>query len=476
MIENSGYFGNQWNEVNARTEAQKFETFVSEGGRGFFMEIYIIEEVYEYYLSYRQKIKARKLLEYAIELHPYVVDFFYKKSCIELEFDYLYQALSDIDQALKIQSFEPRFLIQKARVLSRMQESELALSLLYDALDYVRDPSEIYYQIGQVHFVALKYKQAVYFYAQSLLVDPGREDVLNEIVACFRMMGDLNGGIQFCQEYIDSNPYSYTAWYNLGTIQFDSGLFEAANISFDYSTIIKIDFVTGYQGRARAVAALNKFDLAINFLLESLTYDSNNAETLLLLGECYQSLNQHDQSGKHYRECALYHPNLPQAWYGVGISLLSRKNYLAAASNFRKALEIDSTYYEAWLGVADCEYLLGNLISSYEALQKAVNISPEDLKLWASWAQRLDTDGNIEGALLVLEEGMRLNPNELDLIYRYAAFLFKVGRSTEAFLYLENALLMDFDKHTILYQICPQIMSLLPIQEVIEQYRPRFSY
>jgi len=474
MIGNSGIFGNDWDKFNAHKEALRFETFVVEGGRGFFMDVYIIEEVFDYYLNKHQKSKAKKLLEFAVEQHPYVTELFFKKSCLEFDLENYHSSLRDINQALSLRSSEYRFLIQKARILTKMEEHNLAIDQLYEALDCTQNSAEIYYHIGQVHFLNLNFKHAIRFYVQSLTIEPQNESIIYEIIACYKMMGDIKGGLHFCEEYINNNPYNHHAWYNQGLLQFEIGLFEFCIISFDYSTIIKKDFVLGYQGRARGFAALFKLESAISCLLESLIFNNTNFTTLLLLGECYEQCGKYDLARKYYQECTIKNPEIPQGWFCVGSTLEEQNQYLLASIQYKRAIELDNEYYDAWLGLADCEYWMGNLVSAYEALQKAVCISPDDVSLWINWSERLDNDGNTDGAVLLLEEGLRLNPASLELIYRYSAFLFKIGRTNEAFAYLENGLLIDFDKHTLLYQICPQIMVLLPIQEVIEQYRPRF--
>ncbi|HAZ26120.1 MAG TPA: hypothetical protein DCY95_17360, partial [Algoriphagus sp.] len=60
-----------------------------------------------------------------------------------------------------------------------------------------------------------------------------------------------------------------------------------------------------------------------------------------------------------------------------------------------------------------------------------------------------------EEAVDVISEGIEELPEEAELYYRMVVYQIKLGNYKEAFSYLENALTLDFDRHTVLYDLMP---------------------
>ena len=62
-------------------------------------------------------------------------------------------------------------------------------------------------------------------------------------------------------------------------------------------------------------------------------------------------------------------------------------------------------------------------------------------------------------------------PEEAELYYRMVVYQIKLGNYKEAFSYLENALTLDFDRHTVLYDLMPELKQQKAIYKLIAQYR-----
>jgi len=469
-----GQLNEEFEYFNVLDEVKRFERFASgEGEPAFFMDLMMIDEIFDYYQETDKPDFALRLMDYAISNHPYISDFYYKKATVEGMLGKYVEAYESIEQAIRQKPHECQYLILKSKILTYLDLIPQAIEILYDALEITREPAEVYKAIGSLHYSIGKSLHSVRFYAQALALDPSREDLIYDIVDAYDTNEDLEGAIRFCNNFIDDNPYSYHAWYNLGLLYLKQGLFEKALDSFEYSIIIDPTQVGGYQAKARCYIEMDKLDQAISVLLESLYQDKKNGISLIALGECYQELELYDRARYYYTQCAQYYPELPDAYLGIASTFECEEKYVSAIHYYKEALKHNEAYYDAWVGLAECEFLLGNKNSAYDALTQALAYHTDDISLWIDWAERLDEDGNLQGALIMLEEGIMLLPHEVELYYRYAAYLFKAGRTREAYNYLENALLLNFDRHTLLYEFCPQVAQLRPIQEIIEQYRPR---
>src|SRR3546814_16766745 len=66
------------------------------------------------------------------------------------------------------------------------------------------------------------------------------------------------------QKYIDEEPYSYAAWYNLGNAFNKLGLFEKAIDAYDYAILVRDNFAAAYFNKGNALMNLERFQEAIH--------------------------------------------------------------------------------------------------------------------------------------------------------------------------------------------------------------------
>ncbi len=461
--------------LDIRREAERFEERLQRDG-SFYMDSITLDEVYEYYRAMDQPQKAISLLDFAINHYPANAEFYYKKSCVAFEQALYTEAYDRIQEALRLSPDALGYRVHKSRVLHALGNFDHALNLLKAALpDYEdsTDRAELYFQMGQLSQQDDKYGMAINFYSRAFGENPDYEDALFEVVFCYEMLGRPDEGAKYCQEFLNSNPYSACAWYNLGTLQHKLGEFEQAVFAFDYATIIQEEFISAYYGKANALMELERYDEAIRTCLQSLNYDRHDVAILLCLGEGYENINEFVRARYYYGKCTELYPNLPDAWYGVGSTFEGEKRYLEAIHYYKRALEFNKEFVDAWLGLADCEYFLGNEVSANEALRTAITLHPQDVEMWMTWGERMCTDKNAAEALMFLDEGLSHNSASPELIYQYSAYALQAGRSREAMTYLENGLMINYDMHALFLEYCPQALELPAIRSLLEHHKPR---
>jgi tetratricopeptide (TPR) repeat protein len=74
---------------------------------------------------------------------------------------------------------------------------------------------EILLQMAYVYQNMHDYETAIVYIKRSLEQNMENKDGLYELAFCYDILDKQEESIQFYQEYIDSDPYSYAAWYNL---------------------------------------------------------------------------------------------------------------------------------------------------------------------------------------------------------------------------------------------------------------------
>jgi tetratricopeptide (TPR) repeat protein len=121
--------------------------------------------------------------------------------------------------------------------------------------------------------------------------------------------------------------------------------------------------------------------------------------------------------------------------------------------------------------LADAEFNLGNMQASSDAYEEAINLEPGIMEAYVNLSIIYFEQNRFEEAIDVIREGIEELPEEAELYYRLVVYLIKMGKYKEAFTYLENALTLDFDRHTILYELMPELQKQKAVYKIIAQFR-----
>jgi tetratricopeptide (TPR) repeat protein len=113
--------------------------------------------------------------------------------------------------------------------------------------------------------------------------------------------------------------------------------------------------------------------------------------------------------------------------------------------------------------------------ASSEAYEEAINLEPGIMETYVNLSVIYFEQNRFEEAIDVVREGIEEAPEEPELYYRMVVYLVKMGKYKDAFSYLENALTLDFEKHTILYELMPELKQQKAIYKIIAQFRDDHS-
>jgi tetratricopeptide (TPR) repeat protein len=151
--------------------------------------------------------------------------------------------------------------------------------------------------------------------------------------------------------------------------------------------------------------------------------------------------------------------------------MLKKEKFFEAIHYFKKAIKLTKENATYWVGLADAEYNLGNLQASSEAYEEAITLEPGIIETYVNLSIIYFDQNRFEEAEDVIKEGIEELPEEAELYYRLVVYLIKSAKYKEAFSYLENALTLDFGRHTLLYDLMPEIKHQKAIFKIISQYK-----
>src|SRR5690606_25247591 len=130
----------------------------------------------------------------------------------------------------------------KGTILSSLQEHAMAEENFFRALELSDAKDEVYYQIAGLYQMQGAYLKAITYLKKCLKANKDNQEALYEIAFCYDVLDQQQESIQFYMQYIDTDPYSFAAWYNLGNAYHKLSDFNAAIDAYDYAILINESF------------------------------------------------------------------------------------------------------------------------------------------------------------------------------------------------------------------------------------------
>lgn len=213
--------------------------------------------------------------------------------------------------------------------------------------------------------------------------------------------GRLDQAYELAQEAAQKYPDNPEAWYYLGELQGKKGMIEEMLGSFDkslalkntfekeinvtramtfnnffnegvatYNAFIKIEDKEGEQAKKLLEKEIKSFQ---NAILVKDDYMANR-----LTSVAYQFLGDDENSLKYLESAANIAPDSVQAWLELGFYYNRKQDYVKAAENFKKGIEIDPDNAESWTLYAQALDFSGEKKEAVDAYLKAMEKNPTE--------------------------------------------------------------------------------------------------
>jgi len=458
------------NEV--RRTVRRFEQMLATRAAVFF-DLSDFELLIDHYTGRQEYDHALRACEAALEQYPFSSDLLIDKAQLLAMTGRPGEALRLIDEVGEREPTNPDVAVTRGLIFVQRAEFDRSIDHFRQALELGGEEGrdDIHFNIGLAYQHWNKPRAAARAYQDALRINPANEAAAFELLHCLEQCEQLASATSFFQEFVDRDPYSARAWFNLGLLRLRLEDPDGAHEAFEYATLIEPGFhqAFGYLGQARVLRGDHR--AALEAFGQSFPAGEPTAEALCNLGECHEKLLEWTQAKQHYQRALEMDPEADEAWFGLGMVLCGQERWFEALHYIRKALSFYDDSGEYWLGLARAEYQVGNVISALEAFERATHADPASADGWVGWAAILYEQGHFEEAADLVRTALETQPENAELHYRACAYLLSAGRYREAYSYLENALVLDFERHTLLFEYLPELASQPTLLRLIDQYR-----
>lgn len=419
----------------------KFEEMLEKNEPVFF-DSEEFNEIISFYLDIYDYEYALKALQIAFQHYPANTELRIRKLEYFIGTEDLHEASCLIDELKEICPNDTDFLIAVAGYWSLRKMHRKAIDTYKQALENEEEEDYIYNCLGNEYLELKDYEKALNYFKLALTCNLDDDFALFSCVHCYEVKHRTHDCIDFLHKFIDINPYSEEAWFQLGFQYLNILQHEKALQAFDYVVIINPKSIAGYTQKAYCYERMNRWEEAIATYEESLDFDDTAAFAYFKIGQAYNHLEKPFLALKAFMKSVNEDPQFDKGWYEIACLYEKRGYNEEALFSIEKALEIDSKDENYWKEYAYINVELGRFEEAAEAFEIVVDLEPNHFYNWLALTEVLVVLGEYLKAVDVLHQCLK-SFNKAEIYYQLSNCYFLLKQPKKGEKYLEMALKLN---------------------------------
>lgn len=192
------------------------------------------------------------------------------------------------------------------------------------------------------------------FFKKAMSVDSADSDLLNNMGVMYLQDGDSSLAMRYFERATDADTIHAQYYVNYGNLLANKGRLRESIDPLRRATRLDEKDPNAPYLLANSFAALGTSDSAEFYYLKSRERGSQTEGLLYRLGAIQRKQGKIEEARETFQETARLYPNHVEALEGLGLIYMHEKQYVAAATQFEKVVELAPERYGSWiaLGVA----------------------------------------------------------------------------------------------------------------------------
>tara|TARA_R110002049_G_scaffold38978_2_gene120372 strand:+ start:29690 stop:31078 length:1389 start_codon:yes stop_codon:yes gene_type:complete len=426
------------------------------------------ENIIHHYLNQGKIALAKKAIKLGLEQHPTSINLRLFKVEIYVFENKLVQADALLNELYTIAPNNEEVFIQKANILSKKDEHELAINVLKQAIELTDDVVDLYSLIGMEHLFLDQYDEAKTYFIKCMEEDQQDYSALYNIMYCFDYLEQQDEAITYLNSFLDKNPYSEVGWHQLGIQYFNKKNYKKALASFDFAIISDDAFVGAYLERGKVLEKLKRFEDAIDSYSFTLKLDEPTSFALLRIGYCYEKLRKDDLAVQYYYRTVHEDPLLDKGWIAITRFYNRKKNFQKALYYINKAINIDTENVAYWKLYAQINMRLSLFEEAERGLKKTLELGNYELNTWLTRGDLLIKLGEPQAAIFNFEQAADFYPEHAEIEYRLAGLYFSLNEMDKGTFHLTNGVHANEDYMFIIDELFPEITNKIQVKNLLK--------
>ena len=190
------------------------------------------------------------------------------------------------------------------------------------------------------------------------------------------VLGTFLKAESIAKSLLTRNAKDYQLCNIYGLILLKLNKIEGAISYFQKSIHIKSDFFEAHFHLLQSLYDLKKYDEAILQSKKCLKINSKSTDTLLLLGNLYNKLNQEKKSEKYFREILKINSKDSNAYYSLGNLYEKKADYEKAIDNDKLAIKFNENYFPSYNNLGTLYQEIGKFDLAILNFKSVIKINP----------------------------------------------------------------------------------------------------
>lgn len=271
-----------------------------------------------------------------------------------------------------------------------------------------------------------------------------------------------------CARFCKANKGDAEAWFLLGAINGQLGVFDEAEVCSRHVIAIRPDVPLAHYNLGIALHRQGKTDDAIESFREALRIKPDFAEAHNELGVALQSKGQPNAALEHYQKAIALNPAYPEAHYNAGVVLRALNRPEEAITSFLQAVRLRPYHAEAHSQLGALFASLKRQDEAIDHYRRAIEIKPDNVEVLNDLAcallNRIASLEDFAEAEKCYRQALQYR-DDLPAIYMNLSVLLRdTGRHDEAMVYLRRA-----------QELSPRNADVLASMALTHEYKGEFE-
>lgn len=264
--------------------------------------------------------------------------------------------------------------------------------------------------------------------------------------------------IECSLQFLDENPYSMVTWLELGLLYKEIDNSEKAIWAFEFCVAIDDTFNEAIFELASAYMDIEEYRKALVYLNDYLKLNDEDPLPFIMIGECYEALNEIDTAYRFYLKGSQLMPSSDDAWLGRGKMNNLLGKYPEAIQELLVVVNLDVNRFEGWLSLGNAYENNGEDKLALEAYQKAFELAPDEDEVIVDYLSFLAAY-SVEEVIKIINANAALEKHKVCLmILCYCHW--ELGDESESMLYFEQILENDVKLAEDLFECFPEMKEV----------------
>lgn len=444
-----------YGEINIMSLIERYES-MRQNNHSCYFDVEDFESIVSYYLYNDDAEKAREAIDCGMYFHPNSLELKLRLIEVEIEEEQLQNALELIEEVKNFAySYKAEIAVLEARILLLQQKVSDAVDLLDNLLKSPVSASDIDLQAVvnsllnmSEHAHAARYLEFMSKHQDSV------GNVLLDLAYCYERLDDTQKAIATYERYLDNNPFSTLAWYELAKMYEKEDQYDDAIKSYDFVLTLDPSYIDAYYGKTDIQISTGQYEQAVKTLECLLDEYPNNIRATYTLGECYEKLGRIEDALRCYLLTIKNDDAYAEAYYSAAFIFKEQGKYYECVLFLKKAASLEPQNGEYFYGLGKTLMELSHPEEAINAFESALENDKYDFESWLLLAE-LHAVTDFDKALSVLEEASAFLYDIPEISYRIAALYFLTANIEKCVEHFERGILLDEEKASDFFDLCP---------------------